>query len=178
VVSLADGLRLVARREIPPGWCASLQVQLPLYPPPEDAPPDRNPYCGDECRKAAPAALAANETATLSLTETLLALEVHGVPITVVSNTVAFGPVDGDLESAVRHHREALRAALVRARRIAAGYRAAGGPAGPWLCCTACGEGQLLGRAALGRRCRITPRCAGVLAIAVDPAASSSARRH
>jgi hypothetical protein len=168
--AVAEARRLLARPEkAEGGCCAWCRVPLRVRLVPEGAWPDRRRYCGEECRRSAEAARREVKTTTPSPTVVLLALALDGAAVAVTDGRLRVGGrVAEELARSVKRHRRDLADAVMLARLTVAGYVEAGGPRGPWLCCTSCGEGQLLGRPALGRRCRLTPRCGGVLAVPLN----------
>ena len=168
--AVAEARRLLARPEkADSGCCAWCRAPLRVRPAPDGAWPDRRRYCGQECRRSAETARRQVKTAAPSPTVVLLALALGGAAMTVTGDGLQVrGYVADELARVVRRHRRELAHAVTLARVVVAGYVSAGGPPAPWLCCTSCGEGQLVGRAALGRRCRLTTRCGGVLAVPVD----------
>jgi hypothetical protein len=168
--AVAEARRLLARpKKAEAGCCAWCGAPLRVRLVPEGAWPDRRRYCGEECRRSAEAARREVKTTTPSPTVVLLALALDRAAVEVTDGRLQVGGrVGKDLARGVKRHRQDLADAVMLARLTVAGYVVAGGPRGPWLCCTSCGEGQLLGREALGRRCRLTRRCGGVLAVPVD----------
>jgi hypothetical protein len=165
---LADARRLLAGvRHKAAGSCAWCGVPLPRQP--EGSWPTRRRYCGDACRKSAAHARRAAADAS-SPPIVFLAIVLSSAELVVTGARADVRATrDPDLRRAVAQHSRALAVAVWRARILVMAYTHLGGPAGPWLCCTACGEGQVVGRAALGRRCALTTRCPGVLAITVEP---------
>jgi hypothetical protein len=183
VVSRADPLNdarklLALNKRSTPGSCAWCGTRLRVETVPDGAWPVRRRYCGTACRELAARVRRDLADTTPSLPVVLCAVALSGAELRVTDTRAALRDTrDADLKQAVARHSRAIAKAVWRARTTMMLYSAVGGSSGTWLCCTACGEGQFVGRVALGRRCAVTASCPGVLAITVEPGTSAPGRR-